>query len=47
MLDVGLLQVRTDPAWIDRQGIPALGRTLMASMGIYLFDRDCLLDLLT
>jgi len=39
--------VRTDPAWIDRQGIPALGRTLMASMGIYLFDRDCLLDLLT
>jgi len=39
--------VRTDPAWIDRQGIPSLGRTLMASMGIYLFDRDCLLDLLT
>ncbi len=39
--------VRTDPAWIERQGIPAKGRTLMASMGIYLFDRDCLLDLLT
>jgi glucose-1-phosphate adenylyltransferase len=39
--------VRTDPAWIDRQGIPANGRTLMASMGIYLFDRDCLLELLT
>jgi len=39
--------VRTDPAWIDRQGIPAKGRSLMASMGIYLFDRDCLLDLLT
>ena len=37
--------VRTDPAWIERQGIPALGRTLMASMGIYLFDRDCLVDL--
>lgn len=38
--------VRTDPGWIDRQGIPAGGRSLMASMGIYLFDRDCLLDLL-
>ena len=39
--------VRTDPAWIEARGIPARGRTLMASMGIYLFDRDCLLDLLT
>jgi glucose-1-phosphate adenylyltransferase len=39
--------VRTDPAWIERQGIPARGRSLMASMGIYLFDRDCLVDLLT
>ena len=42
-----LEMVRTDPAWIDAQGIPAKGRSLMASMGIYLFDRDCLLDLLT
>jgi len=39
--------MRTDPAWIETQGVPAAGRTLMASMGIYLFDRDCLLDLLT
>jgi glucose-1-phosphate adenylyltransferase len=38
---------RTDPAWIEGQGIPAKGRSLMASMGIYLFNRDCLLDLLT
>jgi len=38
--------VRTDPAWIEQQGIAAKGRTLMASMGIYLFDRDCLIDLL-
>ncbi len=38
---------RTDPAWIEAQGIPAAGRSLMASMGIYLFNRDCLLDLLT
>jgi glucose-1-phosphate adenylyltransferase len=39
--------VRTDPSWIDSQGIPSQGRSLMASMGIYLFDRDCLVDLLT
>ena len=39
--------VRTDPAWIEQQGIPAQGRSLMASMGIYLFNRDCLVDLLT
>jgi glucose-1-phosphate adenylyltransferase len=42
-----LEHVRTDPAWIEHRGIPAAGRSLMASMGIYLFDRDCLLDLLT
>jgi len=42
-----LEMVRTDPAWIERQGLSARGRNLMASMGIYLFDRDCLLDLLT
>jgi glucose-1-phosphate adenylyltransferase len=39
--------VRTAPEWIERHGIAARGRSLMASMGIYLFDRDCLLDLLT
>ncbi len=42
-----LADFRTDPAWIEARGIPAGGRSLMASMGIYLFDRDCLLDLLT
>jgi len=41
-----LEMVRTSPSWIERQGIPAHGRSLMASMGIYLFDRDCLVDLL-
>jgi glucose-1-phosphate adenylyltransferase len=38
--------VRTDPAWIDRHGVPSKGRDLVASMGIYLFNRDCLVDLL-
>jgi len=39
--------VRTDPAWIDARGIPSRGRECMASMGIYLFNRDTLVDLLT
>jgi glucose-1-phosphate adenylyltransferase len=38
--------VRTDPAWIDALGIPAQGRDCLASMGIYLFNRDTLLELL-
>ena len=42
-----LADFRTPPAWIESRGVPAQGRDLMASMGIYLFNRDCLLDLLT
>ncbi len=38
--------VRMDPAWIDRQGITSGGRDLLASMGIYLFKRDFLVDAL-
>ena len=39
--------VRMDPAWIDARGIPSQGRDLIASMGIYIFNRDALLDVLT
>lgn len=39
--------VKTDPAWIDGRGIPSNGRDLLASMGIYLFNRDVLVDLLS
>lgn len=39
--------VRTDPAWIDRHGVPSRGRDLLASMGIYLFNRATLVELLT
>lgn len=39
--------VRTDPAWIDARGLRSQGRDCLASMGIYLFDRDTLVDLLT
>ena len=38
--------VRTDPAWIDAHGIQSHGRDCLASMGIYLFNRDTLLELL-
>jgi glucose-1-phosphate adenylyltransferase len=38
--------VRTDPAWIDAQGVRSKGRTCLASMGIYLFNRQTLLDAL-
>jgi len=39
--------VRMEPSWIDQQGIESKGRDCLASMGIYLFDRDVLIDVLT
>ena len=39
-----LAMVRTDPDWIDARGIPSHGRQYLASMGIYLFDRDVLVQ---
>lgn len=45
--DQELAMVRTDPAWIDAQGIASRGRDCLASMGIYLFNRDTLVKLLT
>jgi glucose-1-phosphate adenylyltransferase len=38
--------VRTDPAWIDSQGIESRGRDCLASMGLYIFNRDLLFDVL-
>jgi len=35
-----------DAEWIERRGIPCQGRHYLASMGIYLFDRQVLLDAL-
>ncbi|MAR09277.1 MAG: glucose-1-phosphate adenylyltransferase [Blastopirellula sp.] len=40
-------QVRTEPSWIDSKGIESQGRDCLASMGIYLFNRDFLVDVLT
>jgi glucose-1-phosphate adenylyltransferase len=39
--------VRIDPAWIDALGVESGGRECLASMGIYLFNRDFLIDVLT
>jgi glucose-1-phosphate adenylyltransferase len=39
--------VRTEPAWIDARGVASQGRDLLASMGIYLFNREVLVDVLT
>lgn len=38
--------VRMDPAWIDARGIPSNGRDLIASMGLYIFNKDKMVDLL-
>ncbi|TWT56918.1 Glucose-1-phosphate adenylyltransferase [Thalassoglobus neptunius] len=38
--------VKTSPDWIDQQGIESNGREYLASMGIYLFNRDTLVDAL-
>ena len=39
--------VRMEPAWIDARGIKSDGRDCVASMGIYLFNRETLEDVLT
>ncbi len=41
-----LKPVLMDPAWIDQRGIQSRGRECLASMGIYLFNRDVLVDVL-
>jgi glucose-1-phosphate adenylyltransferase len=42
-----LALVRTDPKWIDARGIESRGRDCLANMGIYLFNRQALVDVLT
>jgi glucose-1-phosphate adenylyltransferase len=44
--DAELNDVATDPAWIDAHGVQSGGRDCLASMGIYLFRRETLLDVL-
>ncbi len=42
-----LARVQTDPDWLERFGIKAKGRSYLASMGIYLFNRSTLVQLLS
>ncbi len=37
-----LSSVRMDPAWIDQRGVESRGRDCLASMGIYIFNRQVL-----
>jgi glucose-1-phosphate adenylyltransferase len=45
--DTDLSGFHVATSWIDAKGIESKGRTLLASMGIYLFNRDTLVDVLT
>lgn len=44
--DEELDSVRMDPAWLEAQGLSSGGHDCLASMGIYLFNRDTLVDAL-
>lgn len=44
--DTDLDRCRTPADWIDARGIRSQGRQYLASMGIYLFNRDLLVELL-
>lgn len=41
-----LATVRMDPSWIDNRGIPSKGRDCLASMGLYLFKKEVMMDML-
>lgn len=38
--------VTTSPSWIDARGIPSQGRDCLASMGLYIFNKQLLFDVL-
>lgn len=38
--------VKMEPAWIDAQGMESKGRDCLASMGLYIFNRDLLFEIL-
>ena len=45
--DAEIETVRMEPAWIDARGIESKGRDCLASMGIYVFNRKLLVDMLS
>ncbi|MCL4207082.1 MAG: glucose-1-phosphate adenylyltransferase [Pirellulaceae bacterium] len=44
--DAELETVALEPQWLEQQGIESRGRDCLANMGIYLFNRDLLVDIL-
>jgi len=42
-----LMPVRLDPKWLEKRGVAADGRDCLGNMGIYLFNRDLLVELMT
>jgi glucose-1-phosphate adenylyltransferase len=44
--DEEINMVSTSPAWIDARGIPSQGRDCLASMGLYIFNKELLFDIL-
>ena len=44
--DEEIASVRMDPAWIDERGIDSQGRDCLASMGLYIFKKEVMVDLL-
>lgn len=44
--DEQIATVRMEPSWIDARGIPSNGRDCLASMGLYIFKKDVMVDLL-
>ena len=44
--DEELNKVRMDPAWIDARNVDSKGRDCLASMGLYIFNKSMMVDLL-
>tara|TARA_R110002049_G_scaffold185580_3_gene353805 strand:+ start:29789 stop:31072 length:1284 start_codon:yes stop_codon:yes gene_type:complete len=44
--DEQIESVRMEPSWIDAHGIESKGRDCLASMGLYIFDKSVMVDLL-
>ena len=44
--DDEIATVRMEPSWIDARGIPSRGRDCLASMGLYIFNKSTMVDLL-
>lgn len=44
--DEEIAKVRMEPSWIDAHGVSSQGRDCLASMGLYIFNKEVMVDLL-